>query len=110
MDSNCGVIEDCYSGVVGGEENEQMGVGQYWVRFDVEKECDGEEDEVLWPLRRLKKQHEKNSQKIDAGEDGRQAAKGQTSNDQVPGFERMDRAGHCCSLLHHNWRPIGKDG
>ena len=27
--------------------------------------------------------------------DGRQAEKGQTSNDLVPGFERMDQAGHC---------------
>ena len=34
-------------GVMGGEENEQMGVGEDWVCFDVEKEYDGEEDEVL---------------------------------------------------------------
>ena len=32
-----------------GEENEQMGVGEDWVCFDVEKEYVGEEDEVLWP-------------------------------------------------------------
>ena len=30
-----------------GEENEQMGVGEDWVCFDVEKEYVGEEDEVL---------------------------------------------------------------
>ena len=35
---------------------------------------------------------------IDAREDGRQAEKGQTSNDLVPGFERMDQAGHCCRI------------
>ena len=34
-------------------------------------------------------------EKTDAREDGRQAEKGQTSNDLVPGFERMDKAGHC---------------
>ena len=32
-----------------GEENEQMGVGEDRVCFDVEKEYVGEEDEVLWP-------------------------------------------------------------
>ena len=35
--------------VTGEKENEQMGVGQDWVCFDVEKDCGGEEDEVLWP-------------------------------------------------------------
>ena len=34
------------------EENEQMGVGQDWVCFDVEKEYGGGEDEVLWPHRK----------------------------------------------------------
>ena len=34
-------------------------------------------------------------EKTDAGKDGRQAEKGQTSNDLVPGFERVDQAGHC---------------
>ena len=34
-------------------------------------------------------------EKTDARKDGRQAEKGQTSNDLVPGFERMDQAGHC---------------
>ena len=34
-----------------GEENEQMGVGEDWVCFDVEKEYVGEEDEVIWPHR-----------------------------------------------------------
>ena len=36
-------------GVMDGEEIEQMGVGEDWVCFDVEKEYVGEEDEVLWP-------------------------------------------------------------
>ena len=44
-----------------------------------------------------------------AREDGRQSEKGQTSSDLVPGFERMDQAGHCC-CTDHNWRTIGKDG
>ena len=34
-------------------------------------------------------------EKIDTKEDGRQAEKGQTSNDLVIGSERMDQAGHC---------------
>ena len=53
---------------MGGEENEQMGVGQDWVCIDVEKEYGGEEDEVLWP-HRPEKQHDK---KTDTGEGGRQ--------------------------------------
>ena len=36
-------------GVMDGGENEQMGVGQYWVSFYFEKEYAREEDEVLWP-------------------------------------------------------------
>ena len=48
--------------------------------FDVEKEYGG------------KNGMEK---KIYAREDGRQGEKGQTSNDLVPGFDRMDQAGHC---------------
>ena len=69
-------------GVMGGEENEQMGVGEDWVCFDVEKEHGGEEDEVLWPHRL----EERCGEKIDAREGGRQAEKGQTSNGLVPGF------------------------
>ena len=34
-----------------GKENKQMGVGEDWVYFDVEKGYVGEEDEVLWPHR-----------------------------------------------------------
>ena len=60
-----------------GEENEQMGVGEYLVCFDVDKEYGGEEDEVLWPHR----PEERYEEQIDAREDGRQAEKGQTSND-----------------------------
>ena len=48
----CGVIEEC---VMGGDENEQIGVGQDWVCFDVEKVYGGEEDEVLWPRGSLAK-------------------------------------------------------
>ena len=40
---------------MGGEENEQMGVGEDWVCSDVEKEYGGEEDEVLWPLNGMEK-------------------------------------------------------
>ena len=74
-----------------GEENEQMGVGEDWVCFDVEKEYVGEEDEVIWPHR----PEERYGEKTDARKGGRQAEKEQTSNDLVPGFERMDQAGHC---------------
>ena len=61
-----------------GEENEQMGVGEDWVCFDVYKEYGGEEDEVLWPHHRPEERYE---EQIDTREDGRQAEKGQTSND-----------------------------
>ena len=59
--------------------------------FDVEKEYVGEEDEVLWPHC----PEERYGEKTDEREDGRQVEKEQTSNDLVPGFERMDQAGHC---------------
>ena len=79
-----------------------MGVGEDWVYFDVEEEYVGEEDEVLWPHR----PEERYGEKTDARKDGRQAEKGQTSNDLVPG-----KIGPSWTLLvHHNWRPIGKDG
>ena len=57
-----------------------MGVGEDWVCFNVEKEYVGEEDAVLWPHRPEERYGEKT--------DARQADKGQTSNDLVPGFER----------------------
>ena len=50
-----------------GEENEQMGVGEDWVCFDVDKEYGGEEDEVLWPHH----PEERYEEQIDAREDGR---------------------------------------
>ena len=59
-------------------------------------EYGGEEDEVLWP-HRPKKQY---GEKFDAGGDGGQAEKGQTCNDLVPGFERMDQAGHGCCITN----------
>ena len=71
-----------------------MGVGEDRVCFDVEKEYVGEEDEVLWPHI----PEERYGEKTDAREDGRQAEKGQTSNHLVPGFERMDQAGHGCCV------------
>ena len=78
-------------GVMDGEENEQMGVGEDWVCFDDEEEYVGEEDEVIWPHR----PEERYGEKTDARKDGRQTEKGQTSNDLVPGFERVYQAGHC---------------
>ncbi len=39
---------------MGGEENEQMGDGQYWVCFYAEKEYHGEEVEIMWPHRPTK--------------------------------------------------------
>ena len=48
---------------------------------------------VLWPHRPEERYGE------NAREDGRQAEKGQTSNDLVPGLERMDQAGHCCCCI-----------
>ena len=47
-------MEDCW-GLMDGEENEQMGVGQDWVCFDVEKDYGGE---VVWP-QSSEKQHGK---------------------------------------------------
>ena len=60
-----------------GEENEEMGVGEDWICFDVEKEYGGEEDEVIWPGERY-------GEKIYAREDGRQAEKG-LADQQRPG-------------------------
>ena len=59
-------------GVVDGEENEQMGVGEDWVCFDVDQEYGGEEHEVIGPRR----PEERYREKIDAREDGRPAEKG----------------------------------
>ena len=58
-------------GFMGGEENQQMGVGQDWMCFDVEKEYGGEEDEVILPHR-----PKKACKQTATREDGRQAAKG----------------------------------
>ena len=41
----------------------------------------------------IRKQHGKNT---DTGEDGRQAAKGQTCKDLVPGFKRLDLCHGAC--------------
>ena len=53
--------------LMSGEGNEQMGVIEYWVCCDVEKEYGGEEDWVIWPHR----PEERYGEKIDAREDGR---------------------------------------
>ena len=86
-----------------GEENEQMGVGEDWVSFDVEKEYVGEEDEVLWPHR----PEERYGEKTDARKDGRQAEKEQTSKTW---FQDLKEWTSWTLLVHHNWRPIGKYG
>ena len=44
------VLSKTPQGVVIGEENEQMSVGQDWVCFYVEKDYGGEEAEVPWLL------------------------------------------------------------
>ena len=73
------VLSKTAQSVMGGEENEQMGVGQDLVCFDVEKEYGGEEDEVLWSQSvktALKKYRYK----------GRWKASGEESDWQRPGF------------------------
>ena len=45
------VLSKTTHGVMDGEENVQIGVGDGWVCFDVEKEYEREEDEVFWPHR-----------------------------------------------------------
>ena len=45
--------------VKGGDGIEQMAVGQDWVCFDVAKEYEGEEGEVIWPHRQKKNSMEK---------------------------------------------------
>ena len=45
------VLSNTVHGGMGGELNEQMGVGQYWVCFHVDKEYGGKEDEVIYPNR-----------------------------------------------------------
>ena len=85
---------------MGGEENEQMGIGQEWVCFDVEKEYGGDEDQVIWtPSKTAWK-------KTATGEDERQMTKGQTCKDLVPGCKRMDTAGHGGCI--RTGKPSGK--
>ena len=75
-----------------GEENEQMGVGEDCVCFDVVKEYFGEEDDVLWPPRPV----ERYGEKTEARKEGRHAETGQTSNDLVAGASQLatDRETH----------------
>ena len=86
----CLVIEDCL-GCHGRRGKRTNGCWRRLGLIDVEKEYVEEEDEVLWTHR----PEERYGEKTDARKDGRQAEKGQTSNDLVPRFERMDQAGHC---------------
>ena len=77
--------------VMDGEGNEQIGVGEDWVCFDVEKEYGGEEDVVLWPHR----PEERYGEKIDARACIWKASGSSQiqCNQQRPGstgFERMD--------------------
>ena len=89
-----------------GEENEQMSVGEDWVCFDVVKEYGGEEDDVIWPHH----PEERYEEQIDAREDGRQAEKGQTSNDlDLKEWTKLDIVG--ASQLANDremWRKIIK--
>ena len=101
MLSNCGVIEDCL-GCHGGEPSWTERKTNKWVLEKIgsvlmlrkSRPYVGEKDEVLWPHL----PEERYGEKTDAREDGRQAEKGQTSNDLVQGFERMDQAGHGCCV------------
>ena len=66
-------------GFMGGGENQQMGVGQDWMCFDVEKEYGEEEDEVILP-HRPKKACKKDCYK------GRWKASGEGTDLQIHGF------------------------
>ena len=65
-----------------GEENEQMGVGEDWACFDVDKEYGGEEMRFFGHI--IRKNGMKN-----------RLMQGKMEGKQRPGFERMDEAGHC---------------
>ena len=82
-------------GVMGREENEQMGIEENWVCFDVEKNSTAERKIRLFGRDRPEERY---GEKTDAREDGRQTEKGQTRNDLVPGVERMDQTGHGCCI------------
>ena len=48
MFSNCGVISKTAAhGAMDGEEDEEVGIGQDWIWFDVEKECGEEEGDIV---------------------------------------------------------------
>ena len=83
-----------------------MGVGENWVCFDAEEEYVGEEDEVLWPHR----PEERYGEKTDARKGGRQAEKGQTSNDQdLKEWTKLDIAGASqLATDRERWRKIIK--
>ena len=73
------VLSKTAQGVMCGEENEQMGVGEDWVCCDGENEYGGEEDEVLWPHHPEKPVWRKDSCK------GRWEASRERTNQQRPG-------------------------
>ena len=86
------VLSKTAKGIMSGEENKQMCGGQDWVCFDVEKEYYMADRKIRLFGHIVRKN---SMQKLNAAqEDGRRAAKGHTCNDLIPGFERMDKAGH----------------
>ena len=90
MLSKCGVIADCV-GVMGGEETNK------WVLKKIGPVLMSTKSMSERKMRLFGHIVRKNGmeKKTDARKDGRQAEKGQTSNNLVPGFERMDQAGNC---------------
>ena len=76
-----------------GEENEQMGVGEDWVCFDVEKEYVGEEDEVIWPHRPEERYGEKTDYMQGKMEGKRR--RGRPATTWFQDLKDLDQAGHC---------------
>ena len=83
------VLSNHAQSVMGGEENEQMCVGQDGVCFMLIKSMSERKRMFFGHIVRTKTWN-----KSATGEDGRQATKGQTRKDLVPGFKRLDKAGH----------------
>ena len=94
--------------IMDGEENEQMGAGEDWVCFDVEKEYVGEEDEVLWPHR----PEERHGEKTDAREDEGKRRRGRPATtwfQYLNGWTKLDIAGASqLATDRERWRKIIK--
>ena len=82
-----GVIED-YRGVMGGPGKRTNGVGQDGSVLTLKKSMADMKVRLFDHIF-----HQTACKKTNAGEDGTQAAKGQTGNDLFPGFE-IDKVGH----------------